>query len=214
MGQDDRRPGPSGSGGRTDYAIVAAKRDARTRARAARDQLDRLFRKESSAEAALNLLDLHDLLNVGLVLAYAALPAEIDPLPGVSALRRRGAKVAYPRIESAGVLGVHLVDHELDLVAGPFGLAQPREAAPLAHLFLIDVVIVPGVAFDACGARLGYGGGYYDRLLPQLRPDCLRIGLAFDQQILPDVPAEEHDAKVDLIVTPSRVIRPLGKNYC
>jgi 5-formyltetrahydrofolate cyclo-ligase len=64
------------------------------------------------------------------------------------------------------------------------------------------------VAFDERGMRLGYGGGYYDRLLPRLRPGCLRIGLAFEEQILAEIPAESHDAMVDLIVTQTRAIRP------
>jgi 5-formyltetrahydrofolate cyclo-ligase len=195
-------------------AVTAAKRAARARARSARDCLDRPICKEASAEAALNLMGLTELASVGVILAYAALPAEIDPLQGVSALRRRGAKIAYPRIESPGILGIHIVDHELDLVAGPFGLAQPRTQAPRANLYLIDAVLVPGVAFDVRGMRLGYGGGYYDRLLPCLRPDCLRIGVAFDEQILAEIPVEEHDEIVDLIVTQTRVIRPGTRLGC
>ena len=66
-------------------------------------------------------------------------------------------------------------------------------------------MIVPGVAFDETGARLGYGGGYFDRLLPMLRADCARIGVAFDEQVLAEIPAEEHDAHVDVVVTPTRV---------
>jgi 5-formyltetrahydrofolate cyclo-ligase len=64
------------------------------------------------------------------------------------------------------------------------------------------------VAFDETGARLGYGGGYFDRLLPMLRADCARIGVAFDEQVLSEIPAEEHDAHVDVVVTPTRVLRP------
>jgi len=153
------------------------------------------------------LLELPELANVGVILAYAALPAEIDPLPAVARLRRRGVKIAYPRIEAPGVLGIHLVDHELDLIAGPFGLAQPSEHSPRAPLSAIDAIIVPGVAFDQGGSRLGYGGGYYDRLLPTLRYDCVRIGFAFDEQVLAVIPAEEHDELVDVIVTQSRVVR-------
>jgi 5-formyltetrahydrofolate cyclo-ligase len=212
--QRDDHPGAPGSATYSGDPVEAAKRSARARARSARDGLDRRACKEASADASLNILKLPDLAAVGLVLAYAALPAEIDPLSAVSVLRRRGAKIAYPRIESPGVLCVHVVDHELDLVAGPFGLAQPRAEAPLAALYRIDVALVPGVAFDACGARLGYGGGYYDRLLPHLRPDCLKIGVAFDEQILEEIPAEEHDENVDVIVTQTRIIRPSDHRLC
>ncbi len=195
------------SDGLAEDAISAAKRAARARARQARDELDRAACKEASAAAADCLLELPELADIGVVLAYAALPAEIDPLPAISRLRRRGAKIAYPRIESPGVLGVHYVDHELDLIAGPFGLAQPSEHAPRAPFSAIDAVIVPGVAFDLGGSRLGYGGGYYDRLLPLLRYDCVRIGLAFDGQVLAVIPAEEHDELVDVVVTQTRILR-------
>jgi 5-formyltetrahydrofolate cyclo-ligase len=123
-------------------------------------------------------------------------------------LRKRGVRIAYPRIEAPGVLGMHFVDHEMELVPGPFGLAQPSEHAPHVPHDRIDAVVIPGVAFDEQGTRLGYGGGYYDRLLPMMRPECMRIGVAFDEQVLAHIPAEEHDAFVDVLVTPTRIIRP------
>ena len=66
------------------------------------------------------------------------------------------------------------------------------------------------MAFDERGARLGYGGGYYDRLLPRLRRECLRIGFAFDEQLFAEIPAEAHDALMDVVVTPRRNRSPRG----
>jgi 5-formyltetrahydrofolate cyclo-ligase len=117
-------------------------------------------------------------------------------------------RIAYPRIEAPGILDIHYVDHELELIPGPFGLAQPSAHAARVPHVLVDAVILPAVAFDEHGMRLGYGGGYYDRLLPLLRGDCARIGVVFDEQILSEIPAEEHDARVDVIITPARLIRP------
>lgn len=191
-------------------AVVAAKHAARSQTRSARESLDRTTHERASADAAALLLGVPELRGAGIVMAYVVLPFEIDPLPAVNELRRRGVKIAYPRIESRGVLGVHVVDDEVDLVPGPFGLSQPREATPRTEPHLIDAVIVPAVAYDERGMRLGYGGGYYDRLLPLLRDDCLRIGFAFDEQVLAEIPAEEHDVAVDLVVTQTRVIRPQG----
>ena len=185
----------------------AAKRAARARAREARDGVVTARRRLAAQEISHALLELPELHSARIVLAYAALPNEIDPAHAIWRLRARGAGIAYPRIESPGVLGLHLVGHELELVAGPFGLAQPSQHAPRASRETIDAVIVPGVAFDEHGLRLGYGGGYYDRLLPTLRADCVRIGIAFDEQLLPEIPAEEHDARVSIVVTPSGVIR-------
>ncbi len=193
--------------------VAAAKCAARARAREARDNVAVAERRLAAQALSHALLALPELEIARVVLAYAALPSEIDPAPAIWRLRARGAAVAYPRIEAPGVLGMHLVGHELELIAGPFGLAQPSEHAPRAARDSIDAVIVPGVAFDECGRRLGYGGGYYDRLLPTLRPNCLRIGVAFDEQLLEEIPAEDHDARVHLVVTPSRVIR-VSKNAC
>lgn len=193
--------------------VAAAKRAARARAREARDSVAVAERRLAAQALSHSLLELPELEIARVVLAYAALPSEIDPAPAVWRLRARGAAIAYPRIEAPGVLGIHLVGHELELIAGPFGLAQPSQHAPRAARDSVDAVIVPGVAFDDCGRRLGYGGGYYDRLLPTLRPDCLRIGVAFDEQLLEEIPSEDHDATVHLVVTPSRVIR-VSKNAC
>lgn len=184
-----------------------AKRLARARAREARDRLSPAQRTSAAYRIADALLSLDELAGANAVLAHAALPNEIDPAPAIARLRERGVRIAYPRIESPGVLGLHFVTHELDLVPGPFGLAQPSEFSPRMRARDADAILLPGIAFDERGTRLGYGGGYYDRLLPQCRPDCVRIGLGFDEQLLAEIPAEEHDEHVDIIVTPSRVIR-------
>ena len=191
-----------------DDAVAAAKHFARVEALARRDRLSSADRKSASAAATSNLLGLPGLTDACVILAYFALPSEIDPLCCVSALRRRGATIVYPRVAGAGVLGVHVVDDELELLPGPFGLSEPSERASRTDLHLVDAVVVPALAFDQHGMRLGYGGGYYDRLLPDLRSDCLRIGLAFDEQIVAELPAQKHDAAVDVVVTPTRVIHP------
>ena len=73
-----------------------------------------------------------------------------------------------------------------------------------------DVVIVPGIAFDPAGGRLGYGGGYYDRLITRLKPGTRLVALAFDVQLCEEIPSEEHDKPVGRIITETRVITPDG----
>jgi 5-formyltetrahydrofolate cyclo-ligase len=82
---------------------------------------------------------------------------------------------------------------------------DPRGRRP-ARVDRVDVVIAPGVAFDAAGRRLGYGGGFYDRLLPRLRPGTPVVGVAFATQVVDAVPATARDAPVDMIVTESGTI--------
>jgi 5-formyltetrahydrofolate cyclo-ligase len=193
---------------REETTVAEAKHAARAQAREARNAVTPSERQSAVQQLSSVLLAVPELAEASTVLVHAALPSEIDPTPAIWSLRKRGVRIVYPRIEAPGVLGLHYVDHELDLVPGPFGLSQPSEHAPRTPHALIDAILVPAVAFDEQGSRLGYGGGYYDRLLPQCRPACIRIGIAFDEQVLGHIPAEEHDQRVDAIITPTRIIRP------
>jgi len=186
--------------------LTALKHAARARAREVRCALDADACRRDAISAAERLLGLPEFDGARVVLAYAASPEELDPAPAVAALRERGIIVAYPRVEAPGVLGLHRVDDERDLVSGMFGIRQPAENAPRVGRGQVDVVIVPGVAFDRSGMRLGYGGGYYDRLLPTLPPHALHVGYAYDEQLVDELPAEEHDVHVDLVVTPTQVL--------
>lgn len=187
--------------------IAEAKKAAREYARAARCALDLEVCIAAAKSLSDNLLGMHELAVAEFVLAYTATPEEIDPAPAIERLQSCGATIAYPRIEAPRVLGLHVVDPGTRLLAGPFGLTEPPADAPRIEPDEIDAVIVPGVAFDERCWRLGYGGGYYDRLLPLLRADCVRIGVAYDEQVLETIPAEEHDVRLHAVVTPTRVIR-------
>ena len=190
-----------------DKAVEAAKHEARARARAARCALDDATCREAAIAAAERLVALPEVASARLVLAYGATPEELDPAPAVAILRARGVAIAYPRVEAPGVLGLHSVGAADALVRGMFGIMEPSSDAPRVPAEAVDAVIVPGVAFDRGLWRLGYGGGYYDRLLPLLGSRCVRIGFAYDQQVLDDIPVEEHDVCLDVLVTPAGVVR-------
>jgi 5-formyltetrahydrofolate cyclo-ligase len=186
---------------------AAEKAALRARARVSRAGVGAHASARGAESVASHLLALPEIGAARVVLAYGATPEEIDPGPAVSALRERGVVTVFPRIEEAGVLGIHEVLDDAEFVTGVFGLREPSADAPRIELERIDLVIVPGVAFDERGYRLGYGGGYYDRLLPRLRPDCVRIGLAFEEQVFEAVPCDDHDQPVQVLVTPERVLR-------
>lgn len=144
------------------------------------------------------------------VLAYAALPGELDPAPAAAALRSAGARIAYPRVCGPDRLALHWAD-AADLAPGYCGIREPAEDAESARPEEIDLALVPGVAFGQDCCRLGRGGGFYDRLLPHLRDDAFVVGLAYDEQIVDDVPREAHDVPLDAVVTPTRTLtRPPG----
>jgi len=97
-----------------------------------------------------------------------------------------------------------------ELSPGKFGIREPgvewqQSPARRVDPTTIDLAVIPGVAFDRQGGRLGHGRGYYDRLLEQVRPDCLRIGLAFDCQVVDHVPSQSHDVKMHLVITESGI---------
>jgi 5-formyltetrahydrofolate cyclo-ligase len=178
--------------------IAERKRALRSAAAAARRQLDERQRRAASAAICDRILALPELRSVRTVLLYAATPVEADPAALIEPLRGRGVRLLYPRVRG----------DELDLVAaadlaalehGFRGIREP--VGPRVDPEAVDVALVPGVAFDPCGGRLGHGGGHYDRLLGQLRDDGVRIGVCFACQVVPRVPLEDHDEAVDLVVT-------------
>ncbi len=129
---------------------------------------------------------------------YMPLPDEVDITPFFQPLEKQFYTPAFD--ERSG--GYRLAEYGGDLKTGKFGVPEP--ANPVFAPKKIDLIIVPGIAFDLAGHRLGRGGGFYDRLLPQYQ--AMRIGICFDFQCLETVPAEPHDCTVDLLVTESQTL--------
>lgn len=173
--------------------------------RARRRAIPENERKRAAEAVAALLSRIPQLTGANLVLAYAANREELDPGPAIAALRESGVRIAYPRV-SNDALDVHEVDNPSDLVLGTFSIREPRPDAPRVDIGAIDVVLVPAIAFDRRGYRIGYGGGFYDRFFAHLPTGPLRVGLAFDEQLLDQVPVQPHDEPVDMIVTPSAVL--------
>jgi len=181
------------------------KRSCRTAARDARRAIAPDVRSDASAAIAGLIERLPELATASAVLAYGAMPDEVDAAPLVAALRARGVRIALPRVDGER-LTLHWHEADAPLRAGAFGLMEPVPEAPPAAPGEIDLVIVPGVAFDAACNRLGMGAGYYDRLLAEM-PRAVTIGVAFDEQVVDEVPCEPHDLPLDAVITPSGVRR-------
>ncbi|MEK9132637.1 MAG: 5-formyltetrahydrofolate cyclo-ligase [Patescibacteria group bacterium] len=112
--------------------------------------------------------------------------------------------VLVPRILK-GEICLHEIKDEVSFVKGKFGIREPVVCVPRNELKKIAVAIIPGIAFDLTGHRIGFGGGYFDRFLKKVH--CTTIGLAYEFQIVDKVPTNEYDVAVDWIVTEKRVIR-------
>ena len=186
--------------------VQPSKEELRARIRAARAAISGPVRREAAIRAAASAAGLTGVIGARGVLAYGAMPEELDPSPLVRRLSLSGARIAYPRVCGPCELTLHWGD-TCELQPGYCGLLEPPADADEASLDEIGLVLVPGVAFDAECHRLGMGGGFYDRLLAALPATTLKVALAFDEQILDAVPVEEHDAVLDAVVTPSRIFR-------
>ena len=117
-----------------------------------------------------------------------------------------GKLLAIPRFnaDTNGYEAVRVCDPVRELVVGPFQVREPVAACPVVALNRLDLALVPGLGFDARGYRLGRGKGHYDRLLAGFTG--MKIGVAFDFQIVAEVPCEPHDVALDAVVTPTRWI--------
>ncbi len=162
--------------------------------------------KRNSRIVVGHLLRLDPLVEASVVMGYLAIENEIDVWPFLEWCLRQGKTVALPRIDAAAnrIEAARFTGWE-GLRKGKFGLMEP-EGEPLAPEF-IDAVLVPGVVFDMRGYRLGYGKGYYDRFLPQLKGQALAVGVAHSHQVVDEIPRCSHDYRLDYLVTEKGVTR-------
>jgi 5-formyltetrahydrofolate cyclo-ligase len=180
---------------------------------------ERVRAAERITERLVALPEVLDAVDRGACVAgFAATAGEIDPARALAELRLGGARVAFPRVSAAdevpapGVGRPRLHFHVAgpgELQRGRFGILEPAATAPEVVADDIAVMLVPGLAFDARGRRLGFGGGYYDEWLiaaATRRPGAV-VGLGYDFQVVDACPAGERDARVDCVVTEARVIR-------
>jgi len=140
------------------------------------------------------------------VLLYAPTPDELDIWCLGELALRQGKLLALPLyVPSNDCYGARQIeDLQQDLGVGRYGIREPRSSCKTVTLKQLDLILVPGVAFDLRGRRLGRGKGYYDRLLAAIRGH--KCGVAFDEQIVLRVPVEPHDSDVNCILTPTRWI--------
>ena len=198
-------PDPSAT---TASALRAAKQALRGRVLAMRDGIAAEMHESDSRAIRDRLHAIPSLATAGTVLMTMPFRSEWDTRPLASHLLQSGKRVVVPRVDRAArLLRLHAVD-DLDtgIVAGYLGIPEPRTTLAIVEPADVDWVLVPGVAFDACGRRLGYGGGFYDRLLPLIDANAPRIAGAFDLQVVDVVPAGPSDRRIDAVVTPTRTL--------
>jgi 5-formyltetrahydrofolate cyclo-ligase len=140
------------------------------------------------------------------VMIYYAIKRETPTIGLITGLLARGRRVALPVCTA----DCNLIAKEIRSLGeirpiGKLGLSEPGDEAPEVAPSLLELVVVPGVAFDRCGNRLGHGRGYYDRFFNSTGLQALKLGLAHDFQVIDRVPAAPWDVKMDALLTPTRL---------
>jgi 5-formyltetrahydrofolate cyclo-ligase len=135
------------------------------------------------------------------VMVYLALPQEVQTTGIIAIARQQQQRVVVPVVNDTTLMAVELPEDTTQLRRGPFGILEPCYRDAVVHPAEIDFVVVPGLAFDRQGGRLGFGKGYYDHFLCQLSAGACTCGVAFCLQVVPRVPRLPHDVCVSYIVT-------------
>jgi 5-formyltetrahydrofolate cyclo-ligase len=190
----------------------------RTRILAARDAqtLEEIIEKSRAIHE--NLRSLDQLRRSQTIFAYVSFRSEVDTTGLIDELLAAGKKVAVPvtRVKDKRLDVISITSREKDLVPGYCRIPEPRRELWQTAVVTdeeIEIILLPGSVFDLRGGRFGYGGGYYDRFLER-NPQALRIGLAFDLQVVEHAPLAAHDQLLDLVVTESRIIVGRRSDLC
>jgi 5-formyltetrahydrofolate cyclo-ligase len=188
----------------TSNALKRAKRRIRREILERRDAIPGGDRVARGARATARLLALPEVTGARTVMAFWSFGSEVPTEPLIGALHERGTTVALPRIEGADLVVVAFAPGDATRTTS-FGALEPMGEDTIRPADL-DVVVVPGVAFDVRGTRIGYGAGYYDRFLR--RTGAFTVGLGFDLQVVDgDLPAGRFDLPIDAVVTEERTVR-------
>lgn len=170
---------------------------------AERDGLSPDERKKKSSAIEERLFSLREFRNARTVLFFASFRSEVETLPMIRRALADGKRVVLPKVKGKELELFEIHDIERDIDQGAWGIPEPRESRT-ARVDDIDLIVVPGAAFDTQGNRIGYGGGFYDKLLPLYKGRT--VALSYELQIVPAVPADAHDIPIQKIITEKRII--------
>jgi len=173
---------------------------------ALRDALSSSVQASKSAKMSDRLMQLEEYRQANTIHAFISFGSEIDTRLIIENAWANNKQVVCPVTDTKNkCLTHHQVFGWNDFTTGYAGILEPKAGCPEIELAKLELILIPGMAFDAFGFRMGYGGGYYDRFLPQTNAVC--IAPAFESQIIERVPHCMHDQQIDLLVSDKRVIR-------
>ncbi|MGD9022538.1 MAG: 5-formyltetrahydrofolate cyclo-ligase [Deltaproteobacteria bacterium] len=189
--------------------IRAKKSEIRKSTLARRDGLSKKKHVQKSKAIMGRLFEFANFLESRIVLFYLSQKSEVDTEPMIRRALELEKIIALPLIdqEKMQIVPLKVDDLDRDVRPGYRGIREPIaqrcKHIPVEH---INLAIIPGIAFDERGGRIGYGTGFYDRLIPDLDITTRKVALAFECQIVPQIPMEPHDRYTDIIITEERII--------
>lgn len=171
-----------------------------------RNSIDNNTKEEMDRELFNKLINLDLYKEAKNIFIYLSFGSEIDTKPIIDRALEEGKEVYIPKVYKINkeMKAIRLNTFE-DLEKNSMGILEPKDDFNFIDKEKIDLIIVPGAVFDFKGNRIGYGGGYYDRFLSNIKDKRNKIVLAYNLQIVDNIEAEEHDIKVDYIITNSRI---------
>lgn len=178
-----------------------------------RDAIPENIKKEKDTAIRQGIIRLPEFTDAKTILFYASFRSEVDTREMIKITLSQGKRVILPKVDKENkILKLYEIKNTNELVKGYMGILEPSVSEKrLTGLDDLDLIIIPGAAFDVSGSRLGYGAGFYDRLLAGMKNKIPIIAPAYEEQIVDDIPSEPHDVKVTKIVTDKRVIECKGK---
>lgn len=164
-------------------------------------------RRNESKQASRNLIGTDEYKKASAIMIFLSLPHEVDTTAVILDAWQQGKTVAVPKVswQQRHMIAVEITSLETGFTEERGGFKNPTTGVPMA-VEDIDLVVAPGLAFDSQGNRLGRSGGYYDRFFASEHLNAKKCGFAFSQQIVDSVPIEEHDERVDFLVTDEGVV--------
>lgn len=178
-----------------------------------RDAIPENIKKEKDTAIRQGIIRLPEFTGAKTILFYASFRSEVDTREMIKITLSQGKRVILPKVDKENKkLKLYEIKDMNELAKGYMGILEPSiSEGKLTELDDIDLIIIPGAAFDVSGNRLGYGAGFYDRLLAGIKNKIPGIAPAYEEQIIEKIPSEPHDVKVTKIVTDKRVIECEGK---
>lgn len=183
-----------------------SKADARAYFSALRTSISETERKEKSLDICNKIINMPEFVSCDALFIYAPIKSEADPMPLFEIAKKHGIKVAFPiSIKKSFELDFRFINSLDELNIGAYGICEPNENSPKAIFTQRTICIVPALAFDSFGNRLGYGKGFYDRFLKTF--SGISIGITFNELKCSALPCDSTDIPVDIIITDKESVK-------